>query len=219
MHKYKKLSSENTKICILLVIGLFENLSEMSYFIPEFTHRYGVLKSNEIFLKDLVEDIEDTVKNEFHTLLNSTIEFKDISFKYDKTNKYLLQNFSIILPENKIICIYGQSGVGKTTFIKLIFGVESNIKGEILIGGKNIKDYKLRDMRKYISYIDQNTSNLFNRSVLENIIYGKEYTEEEKNNTIERIKDVFTRFNLYSIFKNLDSDKNKWDFLLQNVGK
>ena len=75
-----------------------------------------------------------------------------------------------------------------TTFIKLIFGIENPTSGKVTIGGKNIKDYDIKDIRKYIAFVDQNTSNLFNRSIFENIIYGNNYDEKNKVKHKEEIK-------------------------------
>ena len=162
LHKKGELSNDQTTTVILLVIGLFENMSDMSYFIPEFSRRFGILKSNETFLKELLLKPE-VCKHILENLNNTSIIFKNVSFKYTgSTNNFILKDFTLKLPENKIISIYGQSGVGKTTFIKLIFGTEESTTGSISIGGKNIKDYEIRDIRKYVSYINQDTNNLFN---------------------------------------------------------
>lgn len=217
----RKIDGANTTTSILLVIGLFDNMCDISYYVPELTHRFGVLKSNEKFLKQLIISPEDQDKSTFPIINNYNINFDNVSFKYSGENtSYLLKDFSITLPENKIISIYGQSGVGKTTFVKLIFGVEKPISGKISLGNENIDNFKIRDIRKYIAYIDQNTSNLFDRTVFENIVYGKVF-ESSTGEEIFRnqIKDTFNKFGLYDIFKILDQDKQKWAFLDENVGK
>jgi ABC-type multidrug transport system fused ATPase/permease subunit len=215
------MSNSDTTTSILLVIGLFENMSDLTYYIPEITQRFGVLKSNDTFLKQLIISPEEQDKSAFPVINNYNITFDNITFKYGgEQTSYLLKDFSIILPENKIISIYGQSGVGKTTFIKLIFGIEKPLSGQILLGDQNINNFKIRDIRRYIAYIDQNTSNLFNRTVFENISYGKKFdsnsSEEEFRN---KIKETFNKFGLYDIFKILDQDKDKWSFLDETAGK
>ena len=214
----KSLTQEQTTTTILLVIGLFDNMSDMSYYLPELSHRYGILKSNEDFLRELV--LYSTENKENINNINSfLIEFRNVTFKYPKTSKTILQNFNITIPEKKIITIFGQSGVGKTTFTKILYGIEKPTEGDVYIDNKNINEYNITDIRKHIAYIEQNTNNLFNRSIFDNIIYGIKCDYEEKNKIKSKLKDTFTRFNLYNIFKNLDKDKPEWSFLDQNVGK
>ena len=54
LYKTEKLSTDDATTVILLIIGLFDNMSNMSYYMPEFTHRVGILLSNEDFLKTLI---------------------------------------------------------------------------------------------------------------------------------------------------------------------
>lgn len=219
LNKNKKITNEQTTTSILLVIGLFENMSDMSYYIPEFTHRYGILKTNEDFLKELVVVDNEDINIKLSKLNNYSIEIRNVSFKYPKTSNYILDDFSVTFPENKIITIFGQSGTGKSTFIKLIFRIETPESGSIRIGNKNIQYYTKSDIRRYIMYVDQNTNMLFNRSIIDNILYGKQYNQQQKQVLIERIKNVFDDYGLYSVFENLDKDKPRWSFLNQSVGK
>jgi len=218
LYKNGEITSDNATTSILLIIGLFDNMSDMAYYMPEFTYRVGILLSNNDFLKTLILDNYKDRKN-LDILNEYHIQFKNVSFIYPNTKKNILKDFNLEIPKNKIISIYGDSGSGKTTFIKLIFGIENPTSGKVSIGGKNIKEYDIKDIRKYISFIDQNTSNLFNRSIFENIIYGNNYDEKNKLKHKEEIKNIFLKYNLYSIFKSLDKDKSKWSFLDQNVGK
>jgi len=218
LYKTAEITSDNATTSILLIIGLFDNMSDMAYYMPEFTYRVGILLSNNDFLKTLI--LDNYKDRENLSMLNVyDIQFKNVSFIYPNTSKNILKDFNLEIPKNKIISIYGNSGSGKTTFIKLIFGIENPTSGKVTIGGKNIKDYDIKDIRKYIAFVDQNTSNLFNRSIFENIIYGNNYDEKNKLKHKEEIKNIFLKYNLYNIFKSLDKDKSKWSFLDQNVGK
>ena len=147
------------------------------------------------------------------SLTNGEIKLNNVSFKYE--NHKIIDNLSLIIKENSFICLYGPSGSGKSTFIKLIFGIEKPNEGNITIGGNDISKFYVREFRKYISYLNQNTTNLFNMTVYENIIYGYKDSPELK----EQIKNVFEKFNFYDVFKNLDEDKEKWAFLNEKAGK
>jgi subfamily B ATP-binding cassette protein MsbA len=196
----------------------------MTYYIPNLTYKTSILKSNEKFLKDIFSNYTYTCDDSEFSLENfeNNITFKGVSFKYG--NNIIFKNLDLLIPENKIITIYGGIGTGKSTFVKLIFKILKPDEGEILIGNKNIADWEPKKFRKYISYIDQNSSTLFNRTILENILYGKEegeYSEysEYKENIIQKIKNIIEEFDLYSIFQDLDSNREKWSFLENSAGK
>ena len=218
LHKSGKLTTERTTTSIFLTIGLYDNMSEMSYYIPEFTIRYGVLLNNEDFLKQLVLKSSIT-KMEIAEFENYNIVFDNVTFIYPNTQKYILNKFCVDIPENKIVLIKGKSGSGKTTFIKLIFGVETPTEGSIMFGSKNAGDYVLKDIRRHISYITQDTNNLFNRTILENIAYGKDLKNGDKNPIKNRIISTIEHFGLYDIFRNLDKGKDKWSFLDLKIDK
>lgn len=221
LHVDGEMDNKNVTTSILLLMGLFDNMCNMTYYIPNLTYKVGVLKANESFLKELMLKSHalgaaHALKKDF-SISNPLIEFKNVSFSYG--SNVIFKNFNIVIPENKIICIYGGIGQGKSTFVKLIFKTLLPSEGEILIGNQDISKYEVRDIRKYISYIDQSSSQLFNRTIFENIIYGQELNEQQKLETIEHIKNTITDFDLYYIFQNLDKDKPKWSFLNADAGK
>ena len=207
-----KINNEKTLTSVLLVIGLFENLNDFTFNIPEMMRKIAQLKNLKPFMEDILKyrkfQKDDNVK-----LANCNINFDNVTFSYKKEN--IFQNFSIKLPEKNIITIWGQSGSGKSTFIKLIFGILKPNSGNITIGDINYHNFE--HLRKYISYIEQNTNNLFNKTILENIIYGHDDTKKEILR--EKVKNIIDKFNLYDIFSSLDKNTQKWDFLNENVGK
>ncbi len=212
LYKNKNITKKEITTIILLITGIFDNVSEILYFIPEATSKFGTLLKNEQFLKEL-NYYQNNDINEKLILKNANIELKNITFHYENNN--ILDNFSLVLPEKHFICLYGQSGSGKSTFINIIFGIEKPSSGNVFFGGNDISKYHLRETRKYISYINQNTTNLFNTTVYKNIIYGYKDSNEIK----KRVQNLFDKFNFYDIFKNLDKNKEKWSFLNEEVGK
>lgn len=214
LYKNKNITSKEITTIILLITGIFDNMSEILYFIPEATSKFGTLLKNEQFLKELnYYQNNDIDMNKKLTIKNANIELKNITFHYENHN--ILDNFSLMLPEKSFICLYGPSGSGKSTFINIIFGIEKPSSGSVFFGGNDISKYHLRETRKYISYINQNTTNLFNTTVYKNIIYGYKDSNEMK----KRVQNLFDKFNFYDIFKNLDKNKEKWSFLNEEVGK
>lgn len=79
---------------------------------------------------------------------NVDIEFRNVSFKYPRTERYVLRHISFTVHSGEKIMIVGKNGSGKTTLIKLLLRLYEPTEGEILVGGKNITDY---DYKAYLS--------------------------------------------------------------------
>lgn len=110
--------------------------------------------------------------------LNNAIEFNNIGFYYDKDHT-ILKNFSLSIPKGKTVALVGQSGSGKTTIANLLARFYDVSEGEILIDGTNIKHLKLKEYRKLLGMVTQE-SVLFNDTVYNNILMGKpDATREE----------------------------------------
>ena len=108
---------------------------------------------------------------------NHKIVFKDVSFSYD--DKPILKDVSAEIKENTMTAIVGPSGSGKTTFCNLIARFWDVNSGEILIGGKNIKDYKIENLMNSISMVFQDVY-LFEDTIENNIKFGKQNASHEE---------------------------------------
>ena len=97
------------------------------------------------------------------------IEFKDVSFAYDE--KTILNHISCEMKKNTITAIVGPSGSGKTTFCNLIARFWNVSAGEILMDGKNIKEYTLPHLMSHIAMVFQNVY-LFEDTIENNIKFG-----------------------------------------------
>ncbi len=105
------------------------------------------------------------------------IEFKDVTFSYDG-EKNVIQNLNFKLNKGETLALVGASGSGKTTIARLAARFWDVDSGEVLIGGKNIKDYSKNTLMDNISFVFQNTE-LFKTSLKENICFGRDVSEEE----------------------------------------
>ena len=108
---------------------------------------------------------------------NHNIVFKDVSFSYD--DRPILKDVSAEIKENTMTAIAGPSGSGKTTFCNLIARFWDVNSGEILIGGKNIKDYKIENLMNSISMVFQDVY-LFEDTIENNIKFGKQNASHEE---------------------------------------
>jgi subfamily B ATP-binding cassette protein MsbA len=110
---------------------------------------------------------------------NSSIEFSNISFRYDEEDKMILNNVSIKIQKNEKLAIVGLSGVGKSTFVDLIQRFYDASSGEILIDGINVKDIKISSLRSLFAFVSQEII-LFNDTIKNNIAYGYDNIAMEK---------------------------------------
>ncbi len=83
------------------------------------------------------------------------IEFKNVSFKYENTDNYVLKNISLKINDKQKIAIVGENGAGKTTFIKLLLGIYEPSAGEILVNGISLKSIRNEDYIKNFSTMFQ----------------------------------------------------------------
>ena len=110
---------------------------------------------------------------------NSTIEFRHVHYEYPGSEKETLKDISFSLRPGKTTAIIGGTGSGKSTILNLIPRLQDPTSGEILIDGKNIKDFKLKTLRDKISFTPQKAI-LFQGTVRSNIQTGKnDATDDE----------------------------------------
>lgn len=107
------------------------------------------------------------------------IEFKNVSFKYSDADEYVLENINFSCDKGDVVAFIGSTGSGKSTLINLIPRFYDATEGEILFDGKNVKDFKLQDLRNRIGYVSQRAV-LFTGSVLSNVAFGEGEKDIEK---------------------------------------
>ncbi|HOA63996.1 MAG TPA: ABC transporter ATP-binding protein [Bacilli bacterium] len=107
------------------------------------------------------------------------IEFKNVSFKYPNTDRYILKNFNLKIKRGEKIAIVGVNGAGKTTLVKLLTRLYDIDEGEILINGINIKEFDKQEFYKLFSVVFQEFK-MFAMNVKENIALDFENIDEEK---------------------------------------
>ena len=128
-----------------------------------------VLRAPEVIEEKPDASHLDRFKNE--------IEYRDLSFRYDK--EYVLRDINLKIKKGKTIAIVGASGGGKSTMVDLLPRFYDPTDGELLIDGINLKDYVISDIRKLMGIVTQE-SILFNDTVFNNIAFGKEDATEEE---------------------------------------
>jgi len=122
-----------------------------------------------------IEDLPDALHLES---VKGEIIFDNVSFGYTSEHR-ILKDVGFKIPAGKKLAILGTTGSGKSTIINLIPRFYEINKGSIKIDGIDIRNYVLKDLRKSIGIVSQETY-LFNKSVAENIGYGKENATKEE---------------------------------------
>lgn len=112
------------------------------------------------------------------TKLMGEIEFRNVSFKYPDADEYVLRNISFKANKGDTVALIGSTGSGKSTIVNLIMRFYDVTEGEILIDGKNIKDYELSTLYEKLGYVPQKAV-MFRGSVNYNVSYGKHEVSEE----------------------------------------
>jgi subfamily B ATP-binding cassette protein MsbA len=128
-------------------------------------------------------DIKNQIsENENHTKLkisSGNIEFKNVSFKYNNTDKNVLQSVNLKILGGKMNALVGHSGAGKSTILNLIPRFFNCKEGDILIDEQSIYKTTVFSLRGKISMVSQDTT-LFDDTIRNNIAYGKpDATDEE----------------------------------------
>lgn len=146
------------------------------------------------------EEIEDvatplSVKN-----IKGDIEFKNVHFGYDE-NKTIINDFSAEIKNGQKIAIVGPTGAGKTTMVKLLMRFYDINSGEILIDGKNIKEFKRGELRSLFGMVLQDTW-LYSGTIADNIRYGKLDAD------IEEVKNACRAASVHHFIKTLPDNYN-----------
>ena len=119
---------------------------------------------------------------------NNNIQFDNVQFAYNDT--VILNQINLTIPKGKTIALVGSSGAGKSTLADLVPRFHDVSGGQLLIDGKNIKDYSLNSLRQHISIVTQEPI-LFNDTIAANIALGK------PDATMEEIKEAARIANAY----------------------
>ena len=110
---------------------------------------------------------------------NGSIVFKNVDFAYKNGSKPVLKNINLDIKSGETIGIIGGTGSAKSSLVNLISRLYDVTSGELLVGGRNVKEYDMEALRNQVSVVLQKNV-LFSGSILDNLRWGdKNATEEE----------------------------------------
>ena len=160
-------------VMLYSIINPLKEFSKAGYNIPK-----GLASMERIDkILNAVNDIVETSSPTHIAKFEHQIEFRNVSFRYDK--KWILKNINLVIPKGKTIALVGQSGGGKSTLVDLIPRYYDVQEGEVLIDGINVKDLGIHDLRQLIGNVNQEAI-LFNDSFRNNIAFGVDGATDEQ---------------------------------------
>ena len=122
-------------------------------------------------LLDQVPEIAEAPNARSLKRAHGTFEFRDVCFNYGESG-HGLQHVSFEIPAGARVGIVGTTGAGKTTLLNLLMRFYDPTSGQVLLDGRDLRDYRIADLRRQFSVVLQEPV-LFAASIAENIAYGK----------------------------------------------
>ena len=133
-------------------------------------------------IADILNETSDLTnpENPVYEVEDGSITFKNVDFAYKKDSQEpVLKDINLEIHSGETIGIIGGTGSAKTSLVNLISRLYDVTAGEILVGGKNVKEYDMETLRNQVAVVLQNNV-LFSGTILDNLRWGnKDATEEE----------------------------------------
>lgn len=129
---------------------------------------------------DTVVDIADPAEPKLPSIAAGRVEYKNVSYRYKMgSGDPVLESISFTAEPGQTIGILGETGSGKSTLVNLLPRLYDVTEGQILVDGVDVRDYAIKDLRKRVAVVLQETI-LFSGTIKDNIKWGKpDATEEE----------------------------------------
>ncbi|MGL4450291.1 MAG: ABC transporter ATP-binding protein [Sarcina sp.] len=184
-------------------MGLIDDLSwTLSEFIKNITFDIEYFKDLKAML-NLTEEKGALVGRD-ESIELETLEFKNVSFKYKGCDNYIFKDLSLKIEKGKHYSIVGVNGCGKTTLTKLITGLYSDFKGEILINNRSIKEYTSGQVKSLSVVVYQDFAKYY-MNIKENIEVGNINKMNDKNFS----KEVVNAINVIGLSEFINSLDDK----------
>ncbi len=129
----------------------------------------SLVRINEVF--DEVPDIADGASDA--TVADGSVEFEDVCFSYTRdADKLAIKHLNVKINSGETIGIIGGTGEGKSTLVNLILRFYDTLSGTVRVGGRDVRDYTLENLRNGVSIVLQNGT-LFSGTIADNLRWGK----------------------------------------------
>lgn len=155
----------------------------------QLAHYFAMQQKHCLWVQNLREFLEYEPKIQGGSLIPedfSSLEFKNVYFKYNEDSPYIIKNVSFKIEKGQTIAVVGHNGAGKTTLSKLLMRFYDVTEGEILYNGINIKEYDLLKYREKFASVFQDYR-VFAMTVCENVL-TQEVTDQNKEIAVNALK-------------------------------
>lgn len=154
---------------------------QFSNAVSSVVNAYMALSERAMQIKEWQDFLNISTKKKNGTLIpvindDSYIEFCDVSFQYPGSDIFAIQNINLRLMCTEKLCIVGENGAGKSTFIKLLLRLYEPTSGEILLNGVNITQYNYELYLKLFTPVFQDFAT-FEFTLKENVVLAEKYDE------------------------------------------
>ncbi len=172
-----KLEYVDLLVFTMYIASFLQPIRKLAAFVEQYTTGMaGFIRFQEIM--DTEPDIIDASDAEPLVCNGGHIEFRDVTFAYDKEVR-VLENVNLDIPAGKTVALVGPSGGGKTTLCHLIPRFYEPQAGQILIDGQPVDRVTVESLRRQVGIVQQDVM-IFAGTVMENIRYGRlDATDEE----------------------------------------
>lgn len=217
---YKKNIDAVAFITFISILILYRD--RMNSLIDQFDDFLESMGRSEVlfkYFKNIEDNYESTLYKNYQPIaLNfEKISFENVYFKYESATEdnYIFKNVNVTLKTtgNKIIGIHGNSGKGKSTFVKLIVKLYTLTEGKIYIDDTDISGISPDYIRKNIIYVNQ-SGKLFDQEVIKNLLYG---CDDHIELCKERLKEIMKYDKIRNLYGNLDMETTKCGSLGENL--
>jgi ABC-type multidrug transport system fused ATPase/permease subunit len=125
--------------------------------------------------------VEKSTNNDNSTDTSVAVEFKNVALNYSGEGENTLENISFTVKSGETVGIIGGTGSGKTSLVNMIPRFYDASEGEVLVFGKNVKEYELEDLRDNVSVVPQKAV-LFKGTIRSNLLWGNENANDDDLN-------------------------------------
>lgn len=194
-----------------LTIGVFIALSKAIYEMIDLMHNnighsLVTLAHYTSYMKDLtafanMEEQEGAESLPEKPPVFESLEFRHVTFRYPGTEKDILKDFSLKLEAGKHYAFVGENGAGKTTVTKLLTGLYDEYQGEILINGRELREYTQGQLKGIFTGVYQDFARYYD-TVADNVLLG-DILEMENEGSVKRMEGHLRELGIWEEMKSL----------------